>query len=372
MREALRCARPLLRFFGAGWPAWPLVMGAGVIACGTTNDVGTGHSNEGPGGGGQAPLASSGTGGAGAPSPSGGGSGATAGSGAAGSSGAGASGTSTSGGGSGGNGGTAGTAGSSAGSAGSAGAAGSDKGSGGSGGSGGSSAGCVTSGQELCDDFESGQLDPQKWKLNKPSASASITIDGEHVHSGQHAVHIKIAAGQQSTAMLTEAVTFPAPTNSFYARAFMYFTPDLPTAPGADFHMGFILGIGKNDLGDVQAGTGMIGGAAQYLGYSIFFGPPKYEFGPWSKAKVLPSTWQCVELFEDGSSPTEEKRQVWLDGAELMDLRSTSNGPGAPANHKPPAFNGVSFGVWEYHPSPLLSDIWLDDIRVSATPIGCN
>jgi hypothetical protein len=239
-------------------------------------------------------------------------------------------------------------------------------------GSAGAAATCLTSDKELCDDFESGQLDPQKWKLNKPTGSASITIDGEHAHSGQHAVHIKIEAGKQSTAMLTESVTFPATSNSFYARAFMYFTPELPSAPGGDFHMGFILGLGKNDLGDVQAGTGMIGGEKQYLGYSIFFGPPKYEFGPWSKAKVEPNKWQCIELFEDGSSPTEEKRQVWLDGSELADLRSTSNGNGAPANHKPPAFDSAAFGVWEYHPSPLLSDIWLDDIRVSTQPIGCN
>jgi hypothetical protein len=252
----------------------------------------------------------------------------------------------------------------SAGSAGTAGAAGSAGAAGG--------ASCVTSGQQLCEDFESGQIDPARWKLTKPTASASITVDGEHVRSGQYAAHIAIVAGQQSIAMLTEAVTFPAANNSFYARAFMYFAPDLPAAPGADFHMGFIFGIGKNDAGEVQAGLGMIGGERQYLGYSIFFGPPKYEFGPWSKAKVEANVWQCIELFEDGSSPNEEKRQVWLDGVELVDLRSTSNGSGAPANHEPPAFDGVSFGIWEYHPSPLLQDVWLDDIRVSDQPIGCE
>jgi hypothetical protein len=240
------------------------------------------------------------------------------------------------------------------------------------GGSGGNAPSCITSGKELCEDFETGQVDAQRWKLTKNPATVNISVDGEHVHGGKFAAHLKIEAGKQSTAMLTEALTFPADSNSFYARAYMYFTPELPTAPGGDFHMGFILGVGKNDAGDVQAGMGMIGGEKQYLGYSIFFGPPKYEFGPWSKAKVEPNKWACIELFEDGSSPSEEKRQVWLDGTELTDLRSTSANQGAPANHKPPAFDGASFGVWEYHPSPLLSDIWLDDIRVSSQPIGCN
>ncbi|HXK18887.1 MAG TPA: hypothetical protein VNG33_13845 [Polyangiaceae bacterium] len=346
---------------------WPLL--CFFLGCSAIDDVSVqGRANGGTGG--QAAPAG-GAGAAGVPGAGGSGAGATGGNltagvgGGASSAGAGI----TAGGGSGGA--PAGTSGAS----GASGTAGSPQGGGAGasfGGAGGATAGCVTSGQELCDDFESGQIDPQKWKLNKPTGSASISVDGAHAHGGQYAVHIKIMAGQQSTAMITEAVTFPATSNSFYARAFMYFTPELPTAPGGDFHMGFILGIGKNDLGDVQAGTGMIGGAKQYLGYSIFFGPPKYEFGPWSKATVEPNKWQCIELFEDGSSPNEEKRQVWLDGVELTDLRSTSNGPGAPANHKPPAFNGATFGVWEYHPSPLLSDIWLDDIRVSATPIGCN
>jgi hypothetical protein len=271
-----------------------------------------------------------------------------------------------------GGGGTAGSNDATSGSSGAAGASGAGGATnGGSAGAGGG-APCVTAGSELCDGFESGQIDATRWKLTKPTSSASITVDSEHVRSGQHAVHIKVVPGQQSTAMLTEQVTFPAPQNSFYARAYFYFSPDLPESPGGDFHMGFIFGIGKNDAGDVQAGMGMIGGERQYLGYSIFFGPPKYEFGPWSQAKVQPGQWQCIELFEDGSSPSEEKRRVWLDGTELTDLRSTSANQGAPANHKPPAFDGVSFGLWEYHPSPLLSDIWLDDIRVSSTPIGCQ
>jgi hypothetical protein len=244
-------------------------------------------------------------------------------------------------------------------------------GTGGNAGGSGGAASCVNQGSELCDDFEASALDA-RWTLLKNPGSVAITLDAEHVHSGKHAVHLKLGAGQQSTAMLSESATFPAPNNSFYARAYFYFSPDLPSAAGGDFHMGFVLGMGKNDAGDVQAGAGMIGGDRQYLGYSIFFGPPKYEFGPWSKARVMPNVWQCVELFEDGSSPDEEKRQVWLDGTELTDLRSTSANPGAPTNHKPPAFASATFGVWEYHPSPLLSDIWIDDVRVSSKPIGCN
>jgi hypothetical protein len=236
----------------------------------------------------------------------------------------------------------------------------------------GSGASCITAGTELCDDFESGQIDLKTWKINKPSSSAAVTVDGDHVHGGRYAVHIKVVPGQQSTAMITEAVTFPAASNAFYTRIFAYFTPDLPVAAGGDFHTGFIFGTGKNDVGDVQAGMGLIGGAKQYLGYSIFFGPPKYEFGPWSATKVTSNVWQCIELFENGTDPNAEIRQVWLDGKELTDLRSNSSAGNAPSNHKPPPFTGVAIGLWEYHPTPTLSDMWIDDVRVSSRKIGCE
>jgi hypothetical protein len=141
------------------------------------------------------------------------------------------------------------------------------------------SAACVTMGTELCEDFETGKLETPRWKINKPTGSASIAVDSTRVHGGTFALHIKVVPNQQSTAMITEAVTFPGPTNAFYARMFVNFGPEIPTAANADFHTGFLLGVGKNDRGDVQVGLGMIASAKQWLGYSIFFGNPKLEFG---------------------------------------------------------------------------------------------
>jgi hypothetical protein len=194
-----------------------------------------------------------------------------------------------------------------------------------------------------------------------------------HAHGGDYAVHVKVVAGQQSTAMIGESVTFPATSNSFYSRMFVYFSPEIPVAASADYHTGFIIGTGKNDRGDVQAGMGMIGSAKQFLGYSIFFADPKYEFGPWSKTLITPNQWLCVELFENGSDPTTEVRQVWVDDKELTDLRSNSAmaAAGQHPNHLPPKFDTVWFGLWEYHPIPTLSDMWIDDVRVSSKKIGC-
>jgi hypothetical protein len=244
--------------------------------------------------------------------------------------------------------------------------------SGGSAGSGGGA--CVTAGNELCDDFETGQIDAQKWTMPKPTASASVTLDGMQTHSGKFALHIHGIAGQINNGVIAEAVTFPAQNNSFYARIFAYFYPDLPAMAGGDFHTGFIVGTGQNALGDVQAGMGLIGGAKQFLGYSIFFGDPSFEFGPWANTKATPNQWLCLELHEDGSRPDTELRQVWVNDVELKELESDSAMAGGTAhpNHKPPAFDQVSVGLWEFHPSPTLTDMWVDDVRVSSQKIGCS
>ncbi|HEX3597468.1 MAG TPA: hypothetical protein VHU80_20310 [Polyangiaceae bacterium] len=253
-------------------------------------------------------------------------------------------------------------------------AAGGNAGSTGNGGAGGAMATCVTAGTELCDDFESGHIDGAKWQMPKPSSGVSVTLDDSRAHGGKYSVHVHGVAGQINNGVLAETVSFPAQNNSFYARIFAYFLPDLPAAPGGDFHTGFIVGSGKNDLGDVQAGMGLIGGEKQFLGYSIFYGAPSYEFGPWANTKVVPGEWLCLELWENGSSPDTEIRKVWVDDKELTELESDSAraaGTDHP-NHRSPKFDRVTVGLWEFHPSPALTDMWVDDVRVSASKIGCK
>jgi hypothetical protein len=267
--------------------------------------------------------------------------------------------------------GAGGAAGGLAGAAGSAGSSGS-AGAGGSAGSGGSSS-CLTSGKELCDDFESGQIDPEKWSITKPTASASIAVDDTRPHRGKYSLHIKVVPGQSSTAQLADAVTFPATSNTFYTRAFFYFSPDLPADNNGGFHTAYLLATGNNDLGFVEAGLASAGNK-NYLGYSEYYGagpdshnhgPTFTEFGPRSQLQVVPMTWICMELLQGGDATTTTRR-VWIDGNELTDQKSNYT------DRKPPIFSLVSVGVLEYHQTPLLSDVWVDDIRVSAQPIGCD
>ena len=75
--------------------------------------------------------------------------------------------------------------------------------------------------------------------------------------------------------------------------------------------------------------------------------------------------WLCLELMQ-GSDATATLRQVWVEGNELPEQKSSYSG------RKPPAFDLVSIGVLQYHPTPILTDVWIDDIRVSKQRIGCE
>jgi hypothetical protein len=237
----------------------------------------------------------------------------------------------------------------------------------------GDAAPCVTSGTELCDGFENGKLDGTLWKTVTNGPSPSIKVDSMHAHTGQYAVHLTVTPGQQSAAQITENVTFPAASDTFYTRIWAYVSPGVmwPDSP-PDFHTGFIIASGNNDLGHVDLAVGAnlspssAAGPMHYLGYSIYRGPPYDEFGPRSSTEVANEAWTCIELLESGKGGSAAVRRIWVDGKELPEQYDTFDG------QAPPQFDIVSIGIWEYHPTPSLSDMWIDDVRVSSQRIGCG
>jgi hypothetical protein len=188
-----------------------------------------------------------------------------------------------------------------------------------------------------------------------------------------YAAHAHVTPGQQSTAQLTEGVTFPAMADTFYTRIWAYFSPDVmwPSNP-PDFHTGLIIAGGNNNFGHVELAVGANldpsskAGPMHYLGYSIYRGPPYVEFGPRSKTAIVNLAWTCIELLESGQGGQAAVRRIWVDGVELGEQNNSFSG------QKPPQFDLVSIGIWEYHPTPTLSDMWIDDIRVSSQRVGCG
>ena len=73
---------------------------------------------------------------------------------------------------------------------------------------------------------------------------------------------------------------------------------------------------------------------------------------------LVPQQWLCLELMQGGDATTTHRR-VWVDGKELPEQVSDFS------DRKPPQFSLMSIGVLQYHQTPMLSDVWVDDIRVS-------
>jgi hypothetical protein len=241
------------------------------------------------------------------------------------------------------------------------------------GGATGGGAPCITSGTELCDDFESGQIAPALWQVPTPTKGTSVAVDTTRVHAGKYSLHIQATPGQRNVGVVAESATFPAHNNAFYTRIYAYFGPELPAGAGENFQMGFIVASGKNDYGKAEGSVGMIGGDSQFASYSIFYGDPAFQFGPWSASRVTPASWLCLELYESGAASDTEIRKVWLNDKELVDLRTDSasaGGTGNP-NHGSPAFSLVKIGLSQFFSTPSLTDMWVDDVRVSSARIGC-
>jgi hypothetical protein len=67
-----------------------------------------------------------------------------------------------------------------------------------------------------------------------------------------------------------------------------------------------------------------------------------------------------------GGDATTTHRRVWVDNQELPEQVSNFS------DRPPPQFSLMSIGVLQYHPTPTLTDVWVDDIRVSSARIGCD
>jgi hypothetical protein len=321
--------------------------------------------------------------------------GSIAGNGAAGSGGAGIAGTTGSAGQSGtagttgtaGRGGTGGGTAGSAGQVGSAGAAGSSAGRGGTGGQagsagaggrGGATGSAGTGGAAVTgffsDGFESGTngMQPAGWdnfiayiaKGSNPNGATLALVDSTRAHTGTKSV--KVHGGQQP-AQLTRPL--PTGTNKLYARAWIWFTRQLGMNPGANHET--LLGIRKavgsaNDevrFGEIK---GVIG-TNEVPSDNISPKMAQWGMGP----VVAPNGWRCIEV-AFLADQAQHTLTAWADGVMVHAITAPDqwqNG-NLPANWMNGKFVEFIMG-WQSF-SGIDTDLWIDDVVLSNSPIGCN
>lgn len=238
----------------------------------------------------------------------------------------------------------------------------------------------------VCDDFESYDSAPNgKWTLH--TAGGTVAIDTTQHASGSKSVKLSTTAAGSTTAMLRmqDASVFPVPGNVLYGRM-LYYVESVPTQ---SVHWTMIAGLGLVP-GQTYHALYRYGGQMPVTQGATFLGSQmmaNYDTPDWysdkstpgsdcwhhSSGRVIPvAQWTCVEWKFDGPN---NGMKLWLDGALAPDLTILGHGDGclnAPTNFPwtAPTFASLDLG-WESYQSDDARVVYVDDVALSTTRIGC-
>jgi hypothetical protein len=282
--------------------------------------------------------------------------------------------------------GAAGSAGHSGGSAGTQGGIGGKAGGGAGGGSsatGGGAGGASSCPGLICEDFETGSIDPAKWDTS--SKGGTLDVQTQQVAHGKYALHVQgLGSGSDDWATLF-AKNVPAALKSAttFGRASMYFS----AGASASLHIQFPF-AGSNGTGSGSGPAplaqlrylevGSYDGQWQ-LSFDIHDVTPNIEDSAYAGANFPTGKWVCIEWeFED----QPERITLWVGGTQVgvfdnMHVNYSSDGTksgGTFYQGKTGGLIGVfdTFGIGfhDWHPTKAF-DVYYDDIVLDRTRIGC-
>ncbi len=228
---------------------------------------------------------------------------------------------------------------------------------------------CAAAGVELCESFESGTLDTATWSV----VGTAPVVDGVQHARGTKALHVTKTGNGAS--YIKETKTFPAPMNTYWGRAFVYFNA-LPTAPGMTYaHWTFIAASGTGVSGEIRL-SGQLQSGKNLFGVGTDDRVDANGTGDWTTSdadlgpKAVPTAqWLCIEWLHGGA--TNETRFYW-DATEHPSLHTTSSMHGGNANpYILPQFTNVWLGWDEYQTSTEPFEMWIDEIAIDKNRIGC-
>jgi hypothetical protein len=233
---------------------------------------------------------------------------------------------------------------------------------------------CAQAGVQLCEDFESGNLDTATWTV----VGTQPVVDGIQHARGSNALHI--TRNRDGLSFIKETKTFPAPNNTYFGRVFVYFQ-SLPTPPGMTFsHWTFIAASGTGVSGEIRVSGFLENNQTNNVfavGTDNRVDPN--GTGDWSNLDNDPNghpmgiplqKWVCIEWLHKGD--TNETR-FWWDATEHPSLyTSTTKHGGTQSNpYLLPQFTNVWLGWAEYQSSGETFELWMDEVAIDKERIGC-
>ncbi len=231
-------------------------------------------------------------------------------------------------------------------------------------------------GLPLCDDFEGPAVgappDMVRWEI-PPNAivQLGIVIDGSVFWNGKQSLRVQgTANGVSNSTMFSNKA--PLTLGSVrYVRLHAFIKDIVGT-------MGF---MAMHDMKDPERYL-VLGVSADALTYFFTLGPslgqhvlPSEDAQLQASFHPTNSKWFCVETKLDTTNPSKPTIQTWVDGNAIAALAADGTPtPGIDDTwalmnfFQPDAY--VGFGVWPGQGTSTV--VYLDDVAVAATRIGCN
>jgi hypothetical protein len=197
---------------------------------------------------------------------------------------------------------------------------------------------------KLCETFESGSIDAATWNTTK-SGGFTIAVETAQAHNGTHALHV-VAPNTANSAFIKLKSGSAVLAADFWGRAWLRFT-----GPQGGHQVYIIVSPdgGNKELRALNRKNG-----------SENFGVNDQVSDKWfmSSTMIPQNTWFCYEWHVTATATT-----IYKDGTELK-LDKAAPGVSNPTQ--------LSIGYQRWQTGSAAGELWVDDIAINPTQVGCK
>jgi hypothetical protein len=200
---------------------------------------------------------------------------------------------------------------------------------------------------KLCEDFEgvAPGATGSPWAIDLDKKGTVLETVGDKGHAGTHALHVKMSAMAGVFGYITETKTLAETGASFWGRVFIWYAVDVPGV-----HIVNVAVDGKTGTTSEQVRI------VNVIGSHIATNRRSDDMGKGSNVGPPSGKWGCYEWH---ITPTS--LDVYLDGAELPISETWTE----------PTISLLRLG-FERFAAGAAGDIWMDDIAINDSQIGCH
>ena len=245
---------------------------------------------------------------------------------------------------------------------------------GGGAGGGGGTTGCAGL---ICEDFETGAVDPQKWDTLTSGGTAAVQT--QQIAHGKYALHLHgLGSGSDDWAMLVaKNVPTALKGDTTFGRMNVYWGAEAAVSLHSQFPFAGHNGTGSNTSGPAPfpklryLEVGSYFGGWQ-LGMDLLDVSPTVEVVSHPSGKWPTNQWFCMEWeFQD----QPDRITLWVNGTQIGTMDSTNAGSNGTLYGGKNAgiiggFDTFGIGFHDWHPAKAF-DVYYDDVVLDSKRIGC-